>query len=43
MVNLAMGELDIAFRHLLRVLQLAFPKHPLEWLGELDSSVDRPR
>jgi len=43
-----MGESDIAFRHLLRglprpILRLAFPHHPLEPLGPIDPSVDRPR
>lgn len=43
-----MGEMDIAFRHLLRnlptpVLGLAFPGRQLEPLGPMDPSVDRPR
>ncbi len=47
-VVLAMGETDIAFRHLLRglpgpILKLAFPGKQLEPLEPLDPSVDRPR
>ena len=43
-----MGETDVAFRRLLRVLprpllQLAFPHRPLEPLGPFDPSVDPPR
>jgi hypothetical protein len=43
-----MGETDIAFRHLLRelpdpLLQLAFPRRRLRFLGPLDASADRPR
>jgi len=43
-----MGETDIAFRHLLRelpdpLLQLAFPRRRLRFLGPLDASTDRPR
>jgi hypothetical protein len=43
-----MGETDVTFRRLLRVLprpilQLAFPDRRLEPLGPLDPSVDRPR
>jgi hypothetical protein len=43
-----MGEMDIAFRFLLRnatttILRLAFPGRKLEPLGSLDPSVDRPR
>jgi hypothetical protein len=43
-----MGETDVAFRRLLRVLprpllHLAFPHRQLEPLGPFDPSVDRPR
>ncbi|HWO20441.1 MAG TPA: hypothetical protein VNO30_16845 [Kofleriaceae bacterium] len=43
-----MGETDVTFRRLLRVLprpilQLAFPNRQLEPLGSLDPSVDRTR
>jgi hypothetical protein len=45
---LAMGEVDISFRHLLRklprpLLRLAFPHQALEPLGPVDASVDRSR
>lgn len=43
-----MGEIDVAFRYLLRglpaaILRLVFPDRQLEPLGTIDPSADRPR